>query len=102
MTLLEITCLTGYIELAFHSKGYLYCVKNYIYIRMPMPMPMPMPMLRCRCRDFQMAILEEDRREIVIIHIGSNDITYNTIDNIDAKSISKRIIDIGMKYLLYG
>ena len=50
-TLLEITCLTKYMELAFNSKGYLYGVKNYIYIRMLMPMPM----LRCRCRDFQMA-----------------------------------------------
>ena len=42
-----------YLELAFNSKGYLYCVKNYIYIGIPMPMPIPM--LRCRCRDFQMA-----------------------------------------------
>ena len=40
-TLLETTCLTKYIELAFNSKGYSYCVKNYIYIRMPMTMPMP-------------------------------------------------------------
>ena len=45
--------MAEYIELSFPSKGYLYCVKNYIYIWMPMPMPMPMP--RCRCRDFQMA-----------------------------------------------
>ena len=36
-TLLETTCLAKYIELTFYSKGYLYCVKNYIYIRMPMP-----------------------------------------------------------------
>ena len=42
-----------FIELAFDSKGCLYCVKNHIYVRIPMPMPMPMP--RCRCRDFQMA-----------------------------------------------
>ena len=57
-TLLETICLTKYIELAFNSKGYSYCVKNYIYIRMPMPMPMPMsmPMPRYRCRDFQMTI----------------------------------------------
>ena len=58
-TLQEITCLTKFIEIAFNSKGYLYCVKNYIYIgmRMPMSMPMPLPMPRCPCRDFQMTVL---------------------------------------------
>ena len=31
-TLLEITCLTKHIELAFNSKGYSYCVKKlYLY-----------------------------------------------------------------------
>ena len=47
-------------------------------------------------------VLEEDRSEIVIIHIGSNDMTHNTINSTDAKSISNRIIDIGKKCLLYG
>ena len=47
-------------------------------------------------------ILEEDRPDIVIIHVGSNDITHNSINNIDAKGISKRIIDTGKKCLLYG
>ena len=47
-------------------------------------------------------ILEEDRPDIVIIHVGSNDITHNSINNIDAKGISKRIIDTGNKCLLYG
>lgn len=44
---------------------------------------------------FVTSILEENRLDIKIIHAGSNDIKHNTISNIDAKSISKRIIDIG-------
>ena len=55
-----------------------------------------------RLDHFVTPILEEDQSKIVIIHMGSNDITHNTINNIDAKSISKRIIDIGKKCLLYG
>ena len=55
-----------------------------------------------RLDHFITRILEEDRPEIVIIHVGSNDITHNTIHNIDAESISKRVIDIGKKCLLYG
>ena len=51
---------------------------------------------------FITSILEEDRPDIAIIYVGSNDITHNTINNIDAKGISKRIIDIGKKRLLYG
>ena len=46
--------------------------------------------------------MEEGRPDIVIIHVGSNDITHNTIDNIDAKNILKRIINIGKTSLLYG
>ena len=55
-----------------------------------------------RLDHFVTPILEEDQSKIVIIHMGSNDITHNTINNIDAKSISKRIIDIEKKCLLYG
>ena len=47
-------------------------------------------------------ILEEDPPDIVIIHVNSNDFAHNTINNIDAKGISKRIIDIGKTYLLCG
>ena len=47
-------------------------------------------------------ILGKDRPDIVIIRVGSNDITHNTINNIDTKGISKRIIDIGKKCLLYS
>ena len=50
-----------------------------------------------RLYHFITPVLEEDRPDIVIIHVGSNDITHNTINNIDAKGISKRIIDIGTK-----
>ena len=42
---------------------------------------------------FITAIFEEDLRDIVIIDVGSNDITHNTINSIDAKGISKRISD---------
>ena len=44
-------------------------------------------------------ISKEDRPDIVLIHVGLNDITVN---NIDAKTISKCIIDIRKKCLLYG
>ena len=47
-------------------------------------------------------ILGKDRPDIVIIRVGSNDITHNTINNIDTKGISKRITDIGKKCLLYS
>ena len=40
------------IELTFHSKGDLYCIKGKVHIWMPMPIP------RCRCRVFQMALLK--------------------------------------------
>ena len=46
---------------------------------------------------FIIPVLQEDRPDIVIIHVCSNDITHNTINNIDAKGISKHIIDMGMK-----
>ena len=40
------------IELTFHSKGDLYCIKGKVHIWMPMPIP------RYRCRVFQMALLK--------------------------------------------
>ena len=46
--------------------------------------------------------LVEDEPDIVIIHIGSNDITHNTVDQIDVKDIVNRIINIGKKCLSYG
>ena len=55
-----------------------------------------------RLDHFITPILEEDRPGIVIIHVGTNGITHNTINNIDAKSIPIRIIDIAKKCLLYG
>ena len=50
-----------------------------------------------RLDHFISPILEEDRPDIVIIHVSSNDIMHNSINLIDAKGISKRIIDIGEK-----
>ena len=44
----------------------------------------------------------EDRLDIVIIHLGSNDITHNTVDQIDVKDIVNHILNIGKKYLFYG
>ena len=55
-----------------------------------------------RLDHFITPILEEDRSDMVIIHVVSNDIKHNTINNIDVKGISKRIINIGKKCLLYG
>ena len=46
--------------------------------------------------------LVEDRPDIVIIHIGSNDITHNAVDQIDVKDIVNCIINIGKKCLSYG
>ena len=46
--------------------------------------------------------LEEDQPDIVIIHIGSNDITYNAVDQRDVKDIVNRIINIGKKCLSCG
>ena len=37
----------------------------------------------------------------MIIHLGSNDITHNTVDQIDVKDIVNHIINIGKKYLSY-
>ena len=41
--------------------------------------------------------LVKNRPDIVIIHIGSNDITHNTVDRRDVKDIVKRIINIASK-----
>ena len=50
-----------------------------------------------RLDHFISPILEEDRADIVTIHVGLNYITHNSINNINAKGISKRIIDIEKK-----
>ena len=54
-----------------------------------------------RSDHFITPFVEEDRPVIIIIHLGSNGIRHNAINNFDAKGISKRIIDIGKKCLLY-
>ena len=45
--------------------------------------------------------LLEDRPDIVIIHIGPNDITHNTVIQIDVKDIVNRITNTGKKCLSY-
>ena len=47
-------------------------------------------------------VLEEDQPDIVIIHVGCNDITYNSIENIDVNDLSNRLLDIGKKCKSYG
>ena len=59
------------------------------------------PILK-RLDHFIIPTLVEDRPDIVIIHIGSNDIAHNTVDQIDVKDIVNRIINIGKKCLSYG
>ena len=44
----------------------------------------------------------EDQSDIVIIQVGSNDITHNTVDQIDVKNIVNRILNAGKKCLSYG
>ena len=51
---------------------------------------------------FNTPTLAEDGSDIVIIPIGSNDITYNTVDKIDVKDIVNRIVNIERKGLYYG
>ena len=46
--------------------------------------------------------LVEDRPDIVIIHVGSIDITHNAVDQIDVKDIVNRIISIRKKCLSSG
>ena len=55
-----------------------------------------------RLDHFINSTLVEDRPDIVRIHIGSNDITDNTVDQIDVKDIANRIVNIGKKCLSYG
>ena len=55
-----------------------------------------------RLDHFITPILKEERPGKVKVDVGSNDITHNKINNIDAKGISKRVIDIGKKCFLYS
>ena len=55
-----------------------------------------------RLDDFITPTLVEDRPDIVIIHIGSSDITHNTVDQINVKDMVNRIVNIGKKYFSPG
>lgn len=55
-----------------------------------------------RFNHFNTPTLVEDGPDIVIIPIGSNDITHNTVDKIDVKDIVNLIINIERKGLYYG
>ena len=46
--------------------------------------------------------LVKDLRDLAIIHIGSNEITHNAVDQLDVKNIANRIIFIGKKCLPYS
>ena len=55
-----------------------------------------------RLDNFITPTLVEERSDIVIIQVGSNDITQNTVNQIGAKDIVNRIVNIGKKCLSYG
>ena len=46
--------------------------------------------------------MAEDRPDIVIIHVGCNDIIHKNIDQINAVDVSKRLIEIGEECNSYG
>ena len=54
-----------------------------------------------RLEHFIIPTLHEDRPDVVVIHIGSNDVTFNN-KNINIEDIAKRIIDIGKKCKEFG
>ena len=45
--------------------------------------------------------LENDKPDIAVIHIRSNNVSYNNLD-IDASILTENIIKIGKKYIDYG
>ena len=55
-----------------------------------------------RLDHFIIPTLVEDRPDIFIIHIRSNDITHNKFGQIDVKDIANRIINTGKTCLSYG
>ena len=55
-----------------------------------------------RLHHFVTPTLVEDRPDIVIIQTGSNYITHNTVNQIDAKDIVNSIKNIGKECLSYG
>ena len=46
--------------------------------------------------------LMEDQPEIVVIHIGSNDVTHENYDHINIGDLAQKIIDIGKQCLFNG
>ena len=48
---------------------------------------------------FTFPTLVDDQPDIVLIHIESNDIKYNTVDQIDVKDITNHITNLGKKCL---
>ena len=55
-----------------------------------------------RLDHFITPILTKDQPDIVIIHIGCNGITHNTVEQRDVKDIVNRIVNIGKKCLVYN
>ena len=55
-----------------------------------------------RLDHFITPILTKDQPDIVIIHIGCNEITHNTVEQRDVKDIVNRIVNIGKKCLAYN
>ena len=46
--------------------------------------------------------LDEDKPDVVVIHVGSNDVNHENFDRINVTEISERIINIGKQCLYYG
>ena len=55
-----------------------------------------------RLEHYILPTLVEDKPDIVIIHIGSNDVTHDTLSQININNITERIINKGKQCLNHG
>ena len=46
--------------------------------------------------------LKEDKPDVVVIQVGCNDVTHDTLHDINVHQIANKIVDIGKKCLNYG
>ena len=47
-------------------------------------------------------MLVEDKPDVVLIHVGCNNVTKDMKDKLNVKELSKNIVDIGLKCKAYG
>ena len=55
-----------------------------------------------RLNHFVEPMLVEDKPDVVLIHVGCNNVTKDMKDKLNVKELSKNIIDIGLKCKAYG